>query len=193
MFKRFLERKYLIAILIILSILYICVVKYKELKETTKIFDIENTEEIYCSTDIRIANIEKHYMIIKPPEDLHELKLLVQKFNAENPIDMKMVDDEVRQIANITADEISERDVYLYFYRESRRLPRNWQPNEAYMNTDRIEHHRDDCIASIVYSDVDQHKRYSIMKKKKNGEAIERIRYIDDEVVEHKIEGTNQQ
>ena len=67
----------------------------------------------------------------------------------------------------------------MYFYRSSKNLPKNWQPDEAYLNTDRIEHHKDDCIAVIRWSDSQPQKRYDIMKKSSNksdyGSIIEEI------------------
>ncbi len=195
MIKFILEKKYLLMLLIVISVLLYVLFSYVlnngERGGTTQVFEIKNTQTVSYSPDSKIATIEKHYMIIKPPEDLHELKLLVQKFSEENPVNMMAVDDEVRKTRNITSDKIIRKDVFIRFYRESSKLSRNWQPNETYMNTDRIEHHGKDCIASIVWSDLSQHKSYSVMKKSKESNEllpIERIEYIDDKVVNHEFE-----
>ncbi len=192
MTKLFFKRRYLLILLILIPVflyfMYNYGIKNREPEGTTRIFEIKNTQLVYYSPDSKIATIEKHYMIIKPPEDLHELKILVEKFTDENPVNMKMFEDTVKNESKITSNEIIRKDVYIRFYRESSRLPRDWQPNEAYMNTDRMEHHGNDCIASVAWSDLGQHKTYSVMKKsKKNNDLvpIERIEYIDDKVVNH--------
>ena len=45
-----------------------------------------------------------------------------------------------------------------FFYRESRHLPRNWEPNEGYFTVDRIEYHKDDMIMSIYDQEIFQVK-----------------------------------
>lgn len=190
MIKLLFGRKYsvMFSILIVagLCALYVYSIKNNLNKETTWIFEIKNTQIVSYSRDSKIATLEKNYMIIKPPDDLHELKLLVEEFYKENPVNIEVFESEVIKTNNVTADEIMRKDVSIRFYRESRKLPRNWQPNEAYMKTDRIEHHGQDCIASILYSDTSEHKNYSVMKKsKKTNDLIplERIEYINDKVI----------
>ena len=169
---------FIVLILLIPFFLYGCGEMNGGREEVTQIFEIENTEEIYNYPDSEVITIMKHYMIINPPENLHELKTLVEKFYKANPIDQQ-----------IMVGVNKERYFEMYFYRESKRLPRDWQPNEAYLNTDRLEHHKDDLISRIYFSDSPPNNLYySILSrssdKKNYGAVIERIKYIDDKIVE---------
>lgn len=167
-------------VLVLLILFFLCIygVKRREKEETTQIFDIKNTQMIYSPPDSKIVTIEKHYIIINPPKDLHELKTVVEKYQEDNPIDKEIV-----------LDGNKTRVFELYFYRKSKKLPRNWQPNEGYFTTDRIEHHKDDCIATIIWSDSNGQKSFYVMRKSSNkddyGSAIEEIEYIDNEIVEN--------
>lgn len=166
------KRKFLLVFILLIPILLLCIyiygIKTGESEGTNEIFEIMNTKEVYNYPDSKVITIMKHYMIINPPEDLQELKKLVIKFNEDNPISREN-----------KLDANKERQFEAYFYRRSKKLPRNWQPNEAYMNTDRIEHHKNDCIAVIRWLDSEPQKRFDIMKKSNNkadyGSIIEEI------------------
>lgn len=177
----------LLLVLLIMFSLYGCNLKNHGTKEATQIFEIQNTQQLYYDPDSKVATIEKNYMIINEPEDLHKLKKLIEKYNNDSPIDMKIIKKLIEE-AEITYDDIGKIDILIKFYRESKDLPRDWHPNEAYFNIDRIEYHNDDCIASIVWSKEDPKKRYSVMKKSLGTDdpiLIEEIEYIDDKIVNH--------
>ena len=167
----------LVVVLLIPFCLSGCEETNRDIEGTIQIFEIKNTEEIYGTVDKNVVTIRKHYMIINPPEDLHELKKVVENFHQSNPINREIADKENKI-----------RQVEAYFYRESKKLPKDWQPNEGYFNTDRIEHHKSDLIASIHWSESEPQTNYYIMRKtsdKNNyGAIIERIKYIDDKLID---------
>ncbi len=139
----------------------------------TKIFEIANTEEVVGKKDEEVVTLRKHYMILNPPKDLIDLKELVEKYIKSHP-----VEGEIKVI------EGKKMIFYLYFYRESDDLPRDWQPDESYMNTDRLEHHKNDLIASIIWSDAEPQKKYNVSDKSKEGKVMKRLHFIEDQLVE---------
>ncbi|MFG3699977.1 hypothetical protein ACGF5C_18940 [Micromonospora sp. NPDC047620] len=139
----------------------------------TRIFEIENTEEVFGRADEKEVTVRKHYMILNPPEDLTELKELVDKYGEEHPIE-----------EGIKSAEGKTRFFHMYFYRESDDLPRDWQPDEGYMSTDRLEHHRNDLIAATKWSDTDPQKKYDIYDKSKEGKVLKRLQFVEDRLVE---------
>ncbi|MGC4791110.1 hypothetical protein ACLQ22_25170 [Micromonospora sp. DT178] len=139
----------------------------------TRIFEIENTEEVFGKKDEDHVTVRKHYMILNPPEDLTELKELVEKYGKEHP-----VEGEIGAAAGKT------RFFHMYFYRESDDLPRDWQPDEGYLSTDRMEHHKNDLIAAVDWSDADPQKEYSSYEKSKEGKIVKRMRFVEDQLVE---------
>ncbi|MFG3707456.1 hypothetical protein ACGF7U_22395 [Micromonospora sp. NPDC047670] len=138
----------------------------------TRIFEIENTEEVFGKGDEVDVTVRKHYMILNPPEDLTELKELVEEYGKEHPIE-----------GGIDVAAGKSRLFHMYFYRESDDLPRDWQPDEGYLNTDRLEHHKNDLIAAMRWSDVDPRKRYDIYDKSEDGKVVERLRFVEDQLV----------
>ncbi|MEU5790359.1 hypothetical protein ABZ754_21875 [Micromonospora purpureochromogenes] len=132
----------------------------------TKVFEIANTEEIVGKKGEEVLTLRKHYMILNPPEDLMDLKDLAEGYVKNHPVESK------------------DKFVHLSFYRESSDLPRNWQPDESYMNTDRLEHHKSDLIASITWSDAQPQKEYDVYDKSKEGKILKRMRFIEDRLVE---------
>jgi hypothetical protein len=162
----------------VIFFLYVCEEKKEKLEVTTNISEIENTEEFYSYPDSEVVTIRKHYMIINPPEDLYELKTVIEKYYKNNHINRETV-----------VKKKKRGHIEVYFYRESKEMPRNWQPNEGYFETDRIEHHKNDLIAAIFWSDSHPSKTYySIMRKSSDkndyGAVIEEVEYTDDEIVE---------
>ncbi|UOK59072.1 hypothetical protein MGI18_08950 [Bacillus sp. OVS6] len=147
--------------------------KNEESSGETKIFEIANTEQIVGKKDEEEVTLRKHYMILNPPTDLIDLKELVEKYIKNHPVeeDMKVIEEK-------------NRIFYMSFYRESDDLPRDWQPDESYMNTDRMEHHKHDLIASIIWSDAEPQKEYNVYDKSKEGEIIKWLRFIEDQLVE---------
>ncbi|MGY0005234.1 hypothetical protein [Micromonospora sp. I033] len=111
----------------------------------TSIFEIANTEEVVGKKGEEALTLRKHYMILNPPEDLMDLRDLVEGYVKDPPV------------------ESESKFIHLSFYRESGDLPRDWQPDESYMNTDRLEHHRNDLIASITWSDAQPQKDYDVL------------------------------
>lgn len=147
--------------------------KNEESSGETKIFEIANTEQIVGKKDEEVLTLRKHYMILNPPKDLKDLKELVEKYSKNHPVEGEM---EVIEGKN--------RIFYMSFYRESDDLPRDWQPDESYMNSDRMEHHKHDLIASIIWSDAEPQKEYNVYDKSKEGKVIKRKRFIEDQLVE---------
>ncbi|UVI29388.1 hypothetical protein [Paenibacillus spongiae] len=139
----------------------------------TKIFEIANTEEVVGKKDEEVVTLRKHYMILNPPKDLIDLKELVETYIKSHPVE-----------GELKAIEGKKRIFYLSFYRESDDLPRDWQPDESYMNTDRLEHHKNDLIASIIWSDAEPRKKYNVSEKNKEGKVMKRMHYIEDQLVE---------
>ncbi|MEU4477911.1 hypothetical protein AB0F68_07595 [Micromonospora sp. NPDC023966] len=132
----------------------------------TDIFEIANTEEVIGEKGEEVLTLRKHYMILNPPEDLIDLKDLVEGYVKNHPVESK------------------SKFIRLSFYRESGDLPRDWQPDESYMNTDRLEHHRNDLIASITWSAAQPQKEYDVYNKSKEGKIQKRMRFIEDRLVE---------
>ncbi|MDF9759432.1 hypothetical protein OKW24_001205 [Peribacillus simplex] len=147
--------------------------KNEESSGETKIFEIDNTEQIVGKKDEEEVTLRKHYMILNPPTDLIDLKELVEKYIKNHP-----VEGEIKVI------EGKNRVFYMSFYRESDDLPRDWQPDESYMNTDRMEHHKHDLIASIIWSDAEPQKEYNVYDKSKEGKVLKRMHFNEDQLVE---------
>ncbi|WP_045520545.1 hypothetical protein [Neobacillus niacini] len=147
--------------------------KNEESSGDTKIFEIANTEQVVGKKDEEVVTLRKHYMILNPPKDLKDLKELVEKYIKNHPVEgeMKVI-------------EGKNRFFYMSFYRESDDLPRDWQPDESYMNTDRMEHHKHDLIASIIWSDAEPQKEYNVYDKSKEGKVLKRMHFIEDKLVE---------
>lgn len=141
-------------------------------KGATEIFEIPNTEEIFVNPDSPVVTVRKHFMILYPPEDLIELKELVEKYIKDHPIEDKI---------NVVGGK--NRVFEIKFYRESDDLPRDWQPVGDFIS-DRIEHHKNDLIASIIWSDTDPQKEYYNYDKSKDGKVIKKIRFIEDQIIE---------
>ncbi|WP_210364710.1 hypothetical protein [Bacillus sp. REN3] len=139
----------------------------------TRVFEIDNTEQILDKKGEENVTVKKHYLILNPPKDPRELKELVGKYSKEHP-----VEEEVKGM------EGKNRIFDLSFYRESEDLPRDWQPDESYMNTDRLEHHKNDLIAYVIWSDAESEKEYNVYVKNKEGKIIKRLRFIEDQLVE---------
>lgn len=147
--------------------------KDEETRRETEVFEIANTEEIIGKKDEEAVTLRKHYMILNPPTELKELKELAETYIKNHPIE-----DEMKVI------EGKNRNFYISFYRESKDLPKDWQPDESYMDTDRMEHHKRDLIASIRWSDATPQKEYSVYDKSKEGEVIKKMYFIEDQLVE---------
>jgi hypothetical protein len=131
----------------------------------TKIFEIANTEEVVGKRGEEVLTLRKHYMILNPPRDLTALKGLVEGYVKDHPF------------------ESENGFLELFFYRESDDLPRDWQPNESYMDTDRLEHHKNDLIAAITWSDTRPQKEYDVYDKSEEGKILKRMRFVEDRLV----------
>ncbi|MBM7584620.1 hypothetical protein JOC86_001157 [Bacillus pakistanensis] len=147
--------------------------KNEESSGEPEIFEIANTEQIVRKKDEEVVTLRKHYMILNPPKDLKDLKELVEKYMKNHPVNGEMKDVEGKN-----------RIFYMSFYRESDDLPREWQPDESYMNTDRMEHHKHDLIASIIWSDAEPQKEYNVYDKSKEGKVLKRMDFMEDQLVE---------
>ncbi|WP_433242002.1 hypothetical protein ACQPYK_37220 [Streptosporangium sp. CA-135522] len=131
----------------------------------TKVFEIADTEEIVGRKSEEVLTLRKHYMILNPPRGLTDLKDLVEGYAKDHPV------------------ESEGRFLHLSFYRESGDLPRDWRPDEGYMNTDRLEHHKSDLIASITWSDAQPEKEYDVYGKSEEGKILKRMRFVEDRLV----------
>jgi hypothetical protein len=147
--------------------------KNEESSGETKILEIANTEQVIGKKDEEVVTLRKHYMILNPPKDLKDMKELVEKYLKDHPVEGEM-----------KGIEGKNRNFYISFYRESDDLPRDWQPDESYMNTDRMEHHKNDLIASIIWSDAEPQKEYNVYDKSKEGKVLNRMHFIEDKLVE---------
>ncbi|MDQ6598841.1 hypothetical protein E2K98_29135 [Bacillus salipaludis] len=147
--------------------------KNEESSGETKIFEIANTEEVVGQKGEEVETLRKHFMILNPPKDLIELKELVEKYSKNHP-----VEDEMKRIKG------KNRIFDLSFYRESEDLPRDWQPDERYMDTDRLEHHKNDLIAYTIWSDAEPQKEYTVYDKSKEGKVMKQMHFIEDQLVE---------
>ncbi|SCL41407.1 hypothetical protein GA0074692_6301 [Micromonospora pallida] len=138
-----------------------------------EIFEIDNTEEVFGKPDEGGVTVRRHYMILNPPEGLAELKEAAERYGRDHPIE-----------AEVKVVEGKNRFFHMYFYRESDDLPRDWQPDEGYLSTDRLEHHKNDLIASIKWSDVDPQKEYRSYRKTEKGKIVEEVHFVGDWLVE---------
>ncbi|MDP9869476.1 MULTISPECIES: hypothetical protein [Streptosporangium] len=132
----------------------------------TEIFEIANTEEVVGKRGEEVLTLRKHYMILNPPRDLMDLKDSVEGYVKDHPV------------------ESGNRFLHLSFYRESGDLPKDWQPDEGYLDTDRLEHHKNDLIASINWSDAQPEKEYDVYDKSEEGKILKRMRFVEDRLVE---------
>lgn len=157
-------------------ILYLHVMNNRESGGTPKICEIKNTKIVYNYPDSKVITIEKHYMITNPPKELGELKVLVENFLKDNPVE-----------TGSTIAKNKKRQYEVYFYRSSKKLPTDWQPNEGFFESDKIEDHKDDLIASVFGSSSETNKMYCVIKKSNKrfdyGNVIEVIQYKDDQIV----------
>lgn len=139
-----------------------------------RIKEIDSTAEEWNNPESHYIEIRKHFIIDNAPNDLRELKGLVIDYIEEN------------NITNQIEKEGKSKYITLFFYRRSRRLPWKWQPSEAYFDVDRIEHHKDDCIAIVKWATDSSEKNYTIIEKssrrKDYGEVIREMIYINDEL-----------
>jgi len=164
-------------------------------KDTNKkqIFEINDTKQTGWSIDSYVLTYRRHFMMTQPAEDLNELKAEIDNFLLNYPLDFEAIIEEAeRSISTIEEGDVKKVDVELYFYRESHDLPIDWKPDEGYFSIDRIDHHKEDLIASVCWTDLDQGKRYSLIKKGKEkdnyGDVIEYLRYYEDELIESFVE-----
>ena len=177
------KRVFIFLLVLLIPIIAYCIYLYREdtvqSAGINEIFEIKNTREIYNYPDSNVITIMRHYMITYPPEKLDELKILVEKYYKDNPIDGE---------SNVNGKK--DRQYEVYFYRRSKKLPSNWQPEGAYFGTDRIGQHTDDCIAVIRWSDANPSKIYSIMRKSSSkedyGSVIQEMTYNDDKALNQK-------
>lgn len=166
--KIVLRSKYTIFIGLITVLLLILIVLNKnESAGEIEIFQIHPEEDYISYTGYR--KINRYYMIINPPENVEELKIVGEQFYKEN----------------LYLEDLSDYEntfFTTFFYRESRHLPRNWEPNEGYFTVDRIEYHKDDMIMSIYdQRNFSGEISYYPMKRSKRifnyGDILERLEY----------------
>jgi hypothetical protein len=155
-------------IAVLLLILILVTLKNKNANDEKIEFIQIHPDEDYISYT-GTHHITRHYMIINPPEDLEELKKVGERFYKEN----------------FYLEDLSDyENTYftMFFYRESRYLPRNWEPNEGYFDVDRIEYHKDDMIMAIFDGRNFSGKiRYYSLKRSKGifnyGDIVEELEY----------------
>ncbi|MGI5879501.1 MAG: hypothetical protein ACOX6L_02750 [Syntrophomonadaceae bacterium] len=135
-----------------------------------RIFEIKNTAVTSNNPQLKYIEIEKHYMILNAPANLPDLKALIDDY---------MVKADIEGQIPKGAKPVS---IELYFYRESKRLPRDWQPEESSFFADRLEHHRDDCIGGVFWTTDSPEKIYGVARKGDDGEVLQEFNYIDDKL-----------
>lgn len=95
---------------------------------------------------------EEYYMIVNPPDDLTELKGLIQKYDSDNPI------------LEETKDGKKPGEYIRQFLGETKHTPRDWKPTEAFTD-DIIDDHFNDVIAKVSWKRGDKEKLYIIWEK----------------------------
>lgn len=138
--------------------------------QTPQIFEIKNTAETSNNPQLKYIEIQKHYMILNAPTKIPDLKALIDDY---------MVKADIEGQIPKGAKPVS---IELYFYRESKRLPRDWQPEESSFSSERLEHHRDDCIGGVYWTTDSPEKIYNLYRKGDDGEVLQELEYIDDKV-----------
>jgi|GEM_PF-1830479 len=137
---------------------------------TPQIFEIKNTAETINNPQFKYIKIQKHYMILNAPTKLPGLKALIDDY---------MVKADIEGQIPKGAKPVS---IELYFYQESKRLPRDWQPEESSFFADRLEHHRDDCIGGVCWTTDSPEKIYDLYRIDDDGEVLQEFNYIDDKL-----------
>ena len=160
----------LIKCLIILVAAVLCLAGCEKPDQTPQIFEIKNTAETSNNPQFKYIEIEKHYMILNAPNNLPDLKALIDDY---------MVKADIEGQIPKGAKPVS---IELYFYRESKRLPRDWQPEESSFSSERLENHRDDCIGGVFWTTDNPEKRYGVARKGDDGEVLQEFNYIDDKL-----------
>ena len=143
-----------------------------------RIFEIEGTEGggMWGITP-GFETHSKHFFILNPPEDLHELKAVLEEFIDQN-----------------WQEEASRRDLPVKynwsFYRESWGFSRYWTQKFNYWgNDDIIDYHNHDIIATAIIEPLNNEIHYFVSRRssglKDYGETLERIHYLNGEIVSH--------
>lgn len=119
--------------------------------EETEIFEVPNTTVHFARTVGTLGGVIKYYMVINPPKTMKELQNCIYTYFRENFTAITYC-SEVEKL-DLSQNKIEYR---IYFIRESRAFPKDWQPDEAYFTVDRAEDHCfDDGIATIFYDNFD--------------------------------------
>ena len=168
-------KRVLICILIITCFLATCVGCSRSTE--TRIIEVENVEVLVPDYPVvGTINNERFFIISNPPEDISELRQLLEEYIDEN--------------WDVNRLELNgnKADVCWRFYRESHRLPLNWQPSHGYMSKDYLmPHHNDDLIAITYWDESGAVKTYTIYQLSKEkqdyGKKLEKRRYENDELI----------
>jgi hypothetical protein len=172
--------KKIIIVLIFIIIIYLFLVLTDNRDEYGEIYEIDNTRYIQGIKSQKMIDAQIHVMILKPPKSLYELKSVIEEYTNKYIFDEEEIEKEINSV-NFSINEIYYQ---IYFYRESEKLPYDWQPKKGFFGRDRLEFHKDDLIASVKWTDIDPEKKYNCMKKstKKDnyGYPISEIFFIED-------------
>jgi hypothetical protein len=104
---------------------------------------------------------EEYYMIVNPPSDLAKLKKLIKYYDKNHVIKVKA-------------------DAYVRcFFRNSKRMPENWKPDEGFFSIDEIEDHGSDMIAEIQWAKGSSKKIYIIYYFDSEGVPSNEKKYIE--------------
>lgn len=120
---------------VILAVCVVIIANFKRDKSTV-IYEIPDTEAFAAA----VSTNYRYFVIANPPSDLNDLYELVKEYvlNAEN---------------DFAASHAEDTDIkqHWLFFRETRKINRDWKEYHSPMDTDRIEDHADDMIASAYW------------------------------------------
>lgn len=178
------QYKLIIIVIILISIIVFLVYKnFYRLDKRVNIFEIPNTRELYANNNFgeEILYVDEYYMITNPPEELEDLKILIEKFEKDNKIQEKF-NSEAKKYSNNANKGFNNRIFSVTFYREGPNFHRSWQPKKGYISSDdTIDKHKDDIIAHITWSLPQGKKQTLVFKKDKDrdnyGKLIEYKEY----------------
>ena len=158
-------------IVLLLSCVYFGM-KRNRAEQTATIEEIPDThvQSAVNNTDYR------YFVISDPPEDLYELKILVEDYTE------KYIDD--------NCINVSEEETLFYdwrFFRETEKINTEWKQSDGYFSVDRIEDHFNDVIAAVSWHSHDAEKSYIIRRISRNSDEdgiIETKKFLGQRSIE---------
>lgn len=167
-------KKALISIVIIVLLLS-CVFLAIERNYTEQPAAIEEIPDTHVQSAVNNTDY-RYFVISDPPEDLYELKILVEDYTE------KYIDD--------NCINVSEEETLFYdwrFFRETEEINTEWKQSDGYFTVDRIEDHFNDVIAAVSWYSQDEEKRYIIRRISQNSDEdriIETKEFLGQRLIE---------